>query len=455
VSRVNQPLHAFADLFCRYCDEIDGDAVRRDWRDWEADVNWRSLKEAMRSDVEHRRPVNNIIMRVDNGAERAKWMYAALRGIDEAFVHVNPALRGAEPIPRELLGLEAHVAARGRLDSGAHGGALIPRLVRRNEPAGEVEHLRDLFVAVQRVPADSWRRCEVEVLGGAVALDPPDLVAGIDIACVPVIADPDELHFDVRTDRGRRLYRIGPADVPATRARIPEIVAALDRSGALIAFAPEATLTPRLLERWQESLRPRRGSRLRWVLAGTGRLPGLGGSGNTAVMLDGRTGAVIGRQDKLYPFNLSAHVLERWKLGSRLGAAAVAEDLTAIPRRLTVFEAGGARFAILICEDLNRLLDIGPLIRDLGISHLVVPVFSRPIQPHRWEQTAAAAHARETGTTVIVCNSLVMAAILGTKDPGTSLVYTPAGERAVVGRSRDAARPVCFRLLPDGAVELG
>jgi predicted amidohydrolase len=190
------------------------------------------------------------------------------------------------------------------------------------------------------------------------------------------------------------------------------------------------------------------------VLAGTGDLQTNGSAANTAVLLDGRTGSVIGSQDKLYPFNLSARVLKRWNLASRLGDKPIAEDLARTPLRLTVFDAGVVRLAILICEDLNRPLDVGPLIRDVGISHLLVPVFSRALREHRWEQTAATVHVRETGTTVIVSNSMVIPTSLGEIDPGTSLVVTPDGEGAIVGKSADPAKPVCFRLLPDGSAQL-
>lgn len=455
MSRVDQSLHGFADLFCLYYDEVDDVVVRERWVDWELDPDWQSLKEACRSDVQSGRPMNGVVMRVDNGDNRQRRLLAALRGMDEAFRYVNPSMKGNDHTPAGLVALEAYVAARRRLDSGANGGALIPRLVRRHDPSGEVDHKRDLFTYVQRVPHDSWNRCDTQVLSTAVALDPHDISTGLDIACVPVIAEPDEFRFNVRATATRRYYRIAPRDEPATLDRIPEIVAALDRSGALIAVAPEATLTPALLERWQEALRSRRGSRLRWVLAGTGdpRSSGQRPS-NIAILLDGRTGAVIGRQHKLYPFNVSPEVLARWDLGSRLGDRPVGEDLAVVPRRVTIFDVGVARLATLICQDLDKPLDVGPLVRDLGVSHLLVPVFSRPLKPHRWEQTAAAVHLRETGTTVIVSNSLIMARILDERDPGTSLVVTPDGKGAVIGRSTDPAEPVCFRLLPDGSAEL-
>lgn len=455
MSSVDQSLHDCADLFCQYYDELDDDVVRRDWLKWELDTSWQSLKLSFYNDVCFGCPVNRLSTRVDSLNNRDRRLLAALRGMDEAFRYVNPVMKGNERTPRGLVALEAYVAARGRLDCGTNGGALIPRLVRRDDPTDDVNHKRDLLTYVQRVPQESWERCNVRFLGAAVSLEHSDIQNGFDVACVPVIADPDELHFEIRTMGDRRFYRIRPRDLAVTRDRIPAIVAALDRSGAMIAVAPEAMLTPALLKCWQDSLRGRSGSRLRWLLAGTGDLkPTVPPAANRAVLLDGRTGAVIGEQDKLFPFNLSNETLKSRNLASRLGGKAAGEDLTKVPTRLTVFDAGAVRLAILICEDLNKPLDTGPLIRDLGISHLLVPVFSRALQKHRWEQAAASVHVRETGTTVIVSNSSVMATILGIATPGTSLVVTPNSSGAAVGYSTDPAVPACFRLLPDGSAEL-
>jgi predicted amidohydrolase len=111
------------------------------------------------------------------------------------------------------------------------------------------------------------------------------------------------------------------------------------------------------------------------------------------------------------------------------------------------------RIAILICEDLAKLLDIAPVVRDLGVSHVLTPVFSRPLQEHRWEQSAAAVHARETGTAVIVSNSLVMSRILARKG-GTALVLAPDSGQALIASVEDPAEPACFLLAADGTAQM-
>jgi predicted amidohydrolase len=452
VSSLSQSLHAFPDLFCRLYDALDDDAVAAEGDRWLEDDALLSLSKTVTADIEAGRSARVVAMRIDTGASDAR-RFAGMRGIDLALRHVNPAT-GTKDAPASLLGLAAYLEGTGRLDSGGpHEGALLPRLAHPGRAAGDPSHKRELFSNVVRVPPASWESCDVLRLGEEAVVLRHELRAGIVVACVPVIAAPEELHFDVRTSGARRYYRIGPKDLQVTRDRITEIVANLDRTGALIAVAPELTLTPALLDGWREALRTRdrRGSRLRWVLAGTGALNAESRRpSNTAVLLDGRTGAEIGRQDKMFAFDFRPDVLKRWKLDGRLGTETIAEDL-ARGRRLTVIDAGAMRVAILICEDLGRALDVGPLVRDLGISHVLTPVFSRPLKAHRWEQQAAETHLRETGATVVVSNSLVMRGVAAT-DGGTALVLPREGD-ALVGEAADPAQPVCFRLLGDGSAK--
>jgi predicted amidohydrolase len=459
-------LHAYPDLFCEFYDALDPVQTRERAEEWLSDDALNSLAESVRADVAHGRSAAAVRMRVMNppagpgsGEDTQSIIegrrFAALVGLDRAFAHVAAVKTTLERTPVSLVLLAAHVEVHGRLDSGDHGGALLPRLVQRGRYEGSVSDRRELFTSVIRVPAVSWERCEVVRLGEAVTLHRHEVAAGILIGCVPVIADPAEIVFRVRGRPGGNRYRVGPAGLPVTDARITQIVDGLDRAGVLIGVAPELTLTPSLLRGWQQALR--RGDRgptsLRMVLAGTGVLHGgEGRAPNTAILLDGRTGEVIARQGKFYGFDFTPEEIVRWRLESQLGAGPVAEDLLPASK-LTVLDGGGLRIAILICEDLARLLDLAPLVRDLGISHVLTPVFARPIREHRWEEVASRAHARETGTTIVVSNSLVMQSI-APRDGGSSLVLAPHKSEALIGRSSDPAGPACFMLTPDGSAEL-
>jgi predicted amidohydrolase len=448
-------LHSFPDLFCSFYDALDDDLARANAEAWFGDEGLRSFAASVASDVEGGRPAGSVRMRVENHPDPEGARYAALVGMDRALRHVNTAVSlSSERPPLPLQALATFVAAHGRLDSRAAGGALLPRLVARGRHEGNVSHKRELFANILRVPQASWERATVTWVGEAAALHRHDLSGGLLLGCVPVIADPREMSFRVRETGGRRYYRISAADQPVTAKRIPRILAELDAAEVLVGLAPELTLTPELLGAWQRAMRsPDRGpSRLRLLIPGSGVLTASEGrASNTAVLLDGRSGAVIARQRKLFAFDFTETELERWKLQRRLGSEPLAEDL-AHGRTLEVIDAGGVRIAVLICEDLARLLDIGPLIRDFGVSHVLAPVFSRPIQARRWENTAADIHARETGTTVVVSNSLVMSSILST-DGASAMVLAPGSRDALLGTSTGPADVVSFRLLSDGTAE--
>ena len=128
------------------------------------------------------------------------------------------------------------------------------------------------------------------------------------------------------------------------------------------------------------------------MVAGSGNVDGSSPPANEAVLLDARTGEVLVRQRKVHPFNFSPEDLELWGLGDHL-TGPVDEDLSR-GERVCVVEAGGARLAILVCEDLARLHAFAAALHALGVSLLLVPVFARPTQDRRWERS----RARSTAT---------------------------------------------------------
>jgi predicted amidohydrolase len=445
-------LHDYADVCCVLHDRLDDDLVRDHGPAWVADasVNSRALDLAGEIEGGGTRPSRVYMLGVNRGPVDT---FIALRGLDLALCRVNPRLRGGERTPVPLLELESRLRRTGRLSTDATVGALIPELTLRDQ-SGPPTHKRDLLQYVRRVPAASWERTDLQLIAPSKHLRRRDLRDGLEVACVPVIADPNEMLFAIRDTPAGPVYRIAPRDLAHTRARVGEIVSALDGSAIHLALAPELTLTPQLLEVWQAELRSCRSRHLRYVLVGTGNIDPIGvRAANRAVLLDGGTGAVLGHQAKLFPFTMTTTITDRWQLRPLLGDGPLAEDLQPAPTRMTVFELGAVRMAILICEDLNKPFDVGPLARDLGISLLLVPVFSRPIQAYHWEQTAGATHAREIGTTVVVANSLVMASVIGTADPATALVVPSQGS-ALLGHARGPADLARFRLLPNGSAEL-
>jgi predicted amidohydrolase len=442
-------LHALPDLFAELYDELDEAVFRSKVGEWSADGFLQSVSAAIAADVRAGRsgaePAKLRIRLLNHGAEAMR--FAILRGLDMAFAAVNPMLAGGPP-PPALAALDLQVAATGRLDSGARGGAVLPRLV--EQAAGQVpDHPRDAFRSVVRVPPHFWNRARHMALPAQLVFTAPEVKAGVKAACCPLIEDPDEMRFEITERGGGRFYRIAPNDAPQTLERVETVVRALHASGAVFGILPELTLTPALLERWQHALRTveRGASKLRWIVAGSGDLTGDERPSNTCVILDARAGEVVASQDKIFGFNMTPAELKRWNLTSRLGNQRVDEDLEP-GRQVTVFEAGGIRFAVLICEDLGRVVDHGALLRDFGVSHVIVPVFGRPLQERRWERSAAENYAQATGTTAIVVNSRLMHRILGTE--GATVLIVWAGH-ALPMTAPDAAAVTAFVLAPDGS----
>ena len=450
MSSVDQSLRTFGDVFCWLYDRLDVGEFRRDYERWSHDAGLESISAAVEADVRAGAPVSRILLRTENAGDGAACAFACLRGLDRAFAEVGPD--AALPCPPGLRELRITVAATGRLDTGAVDGALLVRRTRRGEVGQMPDHPRDAFAYVVRVPEASWAAGRLHLLGEDVQPTRPELVHGLRIATAPLIADPDELRFEVVERGARRFYRIAPRELAVTRTRIAQVIERWDRSGVQIGIVPELTLTPALLEFWQKTLRARHraGSRLLLVLAGTGDLTGRSRPANTAVLLNGRTGEEILRQDKLFPFNLTSSDVVRWGLDGRLGARDIDEDLEP-GATLQVLEVhAGLRAAILVCEDLGRTVDLAAMVRDFGISLLLVPVFARPTRDRRWERAAADVHARATGATIVVANSLVMRTLVG-GPPGTCLVVWPGAGDALVGPTEGAEDVFAFTLHPDGS----
>jgi predicted amidohydrolase len=218
---------------------------------------------------------------------------------------------------------------------------------------------------------------------------------------------------------------------------VEKVITAWDEQDVAIGIAPELCLSGSLLERWQVALREREGagaSRLRLVVAGSGNVNGSSPPTNEAVMLDARTGEVLVRQPKVHPFNFSQQDLELWGLADRL-TAPIDEDLSR-GGRVCVVEAGGARLAILVCEDLARLHAFAAALHAHGVSLLLVPVFARPTKDRRWERARAEVYSDAIGASVVVANSLVIAEILRSPTPvGTAIAIAPG--HAAVGHSSE------------------
>lgn len=444
ICQVNQD---YADLFCELFDGLSPAEFRSSGENWIADADlWAIARQVEADALDGTLSAAAALERVERApsSERSRAGFAILCGLDAALAHANPLL--AAVTPPVLAEYAFRYAESGRLDSGAVPGALLPRFARPGRRGQLPDDLADAFAAVVRVGAREWSACDHHVLPVHARLSRPDREAGLRIAAAPLIREPDELHWEVHERGGLRFYRIHPADREPTRLRIQRVIAKWDEHDVNIGIVPELCLSPDLLESWQAALRGRERastSHLRLVLAGSGNVERSTPPANTAVLLDARTGETLAHQPKIHPFNFSPDDVELWGLSDRL-TAPIDEDLSR-GERLGVIEAGGARVAILVCEDLARLHAFSAILHGHGVSLILVPVFARPTKDRRWERARAEVYSDATGSTVVVANSLVMAAILETPTPvGTAIAITPG--HAAVGHASEPDDVVVFAL---------
>ena len=429
----------YADRFCELFDRLDAADFHAEGESWlgHAEIT------ATAAEVE-RAALDGRPLREPAGGRET---FAVLLGLDAALAHANPVVGVAAP--PALTEYALRYAESGRFDSGAVPGALLPRFARPGRRGQLPVDLADAFGAVVRVGSADWDACGHAALPAASRLTRPEREAGLRVGTTAMIREPEELEWEVEERSGVRFYRIHPADHEPTRARVDKVIAAWDEQDVAIGVAPELCLSGALLERWRAALSERDGagaSRLRLVVAGSGNLDRSSPPANEAVMLDARSGEVLARQRKVHPFNFSERDLELWGLADRL-TGPIDEDLSR-GERVCVVEAGGARLAILVCEDLARLHAFAAALHAHGVSLLLVPVFARPTKDRRWERSRAEVYSDAIGSSVVVANSMVIAAILGSPKPvGTAIAVAPGC--AAVGHSSEPDDIVVFELDGD------
>ena len=429
----------YADRFCELFDRLDGAEFHAEGESWMDHPETTATAAKVERAALDGRPLREPA----GGRER----FAVLLGLDAALAHANPVLGVAAP--PALTEYALRYAESGRFDSGAVPGALLPRFARPGRRGQLPVDLADAFGAVVRVGSADWDACGHAALPASSRLTRPERDAGLRVGTTAMIREPEELEWEVEERSGVRFYRIHPANHEPTRARVDTVIAAWDEQDVAIGVAPELCLSGALLERWQVALSERDGagaSRLRLVVAGSGNLEGSSPPANEAVMLDARSGEVLARQRKVHPFNFSEQDLELWGLADRL-TGPIDEDLSR-GERVSVVEAGGARLAILVCEDLARLHAFAAALHAHGVSLLLVPVFARPTKDRRWERSRAEVYSDAIGSSVVVANSMVIAAILGSPKPvGTAIAVAPGC--AAVGHSSEPDDIVVFELDGD------
>ncbi len=366
---------------------------------------------------------------VESLARTARGGFHVLRGIDRAFVVLDRLKAGARD-RRALAGLWQRWHTFGRLDTGVHGGVVLPRRCLPGRPLGVPDDLDGYLSNLVRVPeaALHGRHGRKAELLRCPALDDLDATdrGELSLGAVAFIGDLGELRLRRLTGKaGHDWYSITLGDGLVWRDRAERVLHALDQADVQVGLMPEMALDTNLLEQWQELVRttPRPAeSRLSWVLLGTGPVGGSDSSAppNRAVMINRVTGNVVLSQDKRHPFTLATSHLDKWGLRSQLGEGPLAEWMTE-GRAHQILESTVGRFGVLVCDDLGRVVEAAPEVAAFGLTHLFVPIFAEPIRRFRWEERSADILANQVGCGTAVVNSCAVQPASVETEVGTAL----------------------------------
>jgi predicted amidohydrolase len=439
-----------ADLFCQLFDELSDPAMEHD-RAWRRKVHLRELSTEVRHDALELgiRP-EYLLRRIRRAAGKAGEMdaarWAAARGLDEALATCHPLL-GAPAGSPQSSPLERRIRRRytrsGRFDTGAVRGALLPKLVESGRLPQATANRAQAFGAVHRVPPEIFESPHVDFRRVRSEDQPTARTrgghAGIVVACAPMLESLEELDLRPVCEQGANFFEGAPRATDAFGDRIRAVLRQMDESGATLGICPELSLSEDVLNAWRRAVtesEERRESQLEWIFVGSGPFASDGERPpyNRAVLLDRKTGRTVHTQDKLFAFTLMPDQIKDWGLG-HLFATPVDERMTR-GEKLSIRETAWGRIAVLICEDLAKLLEpqVGPLITGFGVSLLITPVFSKEVKAFFWEHQSARVYANQMGTVTIVANSLVIPRAKGDVDEvGTCLVNTPGSWK--VGKS--------------------
>ncbi|MBB5816922.1 hypothetical protein [Streptomyces collinus] len=321
--------------------------------------------------------------------------------------------------------LRGRLTRTGRLNTKSTKGALVYARTMCGRPDRVRYQLDEFLPVLRRIPENEWKLMQVRHakavldLDASRAKDIPETepTAPLLIAQLPFLADKDDLDWG---PEGEDRYRVAPR-TDRLRGHIKAALAELDDSKAHLGILPEASLNDDLLAIWRDVMvngRRPSGSRLTWILVGTGPVKSVGPPPcvpdippNRAVLLHRRTGRELLAQDKQFGFTLDADRQQEYDLRdpSRCDLGGVTRgEWIAEGEKLNILESHSGRYAILICEDVGRLLKTGHTLAVAGVSHVLVPVLAAAMHKKGWSGRAAEELARDAGAAVAVSNGLAI-----------------------------------------------
>jgi hypothetical protein len=224
----------------------------------------------------------------DEPEEAERRIFAILCGLDRAFAHINP--HTATYDQGALRHLAVRYAERGRFNSPATRGALLPRYAFPGRLVVVPESLSEFFTSVVRVPPPAWAFARHAVIPNRSDFGRLDRQRGLRVGCAPVMSGLDDVDAELSQPESHRLYTIRPRP-DRVRHRIVEIIRRLDESGAALGVMPELALANELLQEWRVAAvenPPGRTSRLKWIFAGTGPVGDENPPTNRGVLIDRR-----------------------------------------------------------------------------------------------------------------------------------------------------------------------
>jgi predicted amidohydrolase len=120
-------------------------------------------------------------------------------------------------------------------------------------------------------------------------------------------------------------------------------------------------------------------------------------------------GLVLLKQDKLFPYVMTADQIDRFGLCTALGTSDLRED-TDPGAELVIMDTSGGRIAVLICEDLSMRDELAPIVDRLEIDLIVAPVMDGVQRAERWTARCATTYASEYSASVVVVTTECLAA---------------------------------------------
>jgi predicted amidohydrolase len=446
-----------ADLFCEIFDGFETSQLDpHEVNEWMSDHQVLDIASFTEGQVLETGTLDEISVRdgieMADDADRRRFAY--LQGIDNALLHAHPFTASYDAAG--LSEIATRYARTGRFNTDASPGALLPRYAFPNDDDElAVERLADAMTSVVRVSAEHWEGTDHVVLAARSDLSRLPRERGVVFGCVPFLESLEELAWERRPIGDSVAFRARALPSDQLRARVDRTLKALDQSGAIVGAIPELCLSDEILGWWQEALvdtPPPRDARLRWLFVGTGPLGEADPPTNTGLLLDRLTGEVLLRQDKLFPFHLGPEQIQSWGLAEYLGSDCnrSREDITR-GASVTIAESALGRICALICEDLARTMELGPPLRDHGLSLAICPVFSDALHLHHWEHSKAKDYADQVGTQAVVAGSRAVGSQRGGSF-GTALAHSPHSTDLV--ETSDCEEVALLRLSDEAAVRI-